>query len=138
MKVSELVAELTGHQPDGQVVIREIDAIPDRILMVESILKEDGKLPLLMGRRIQSQAAKNSIFSEALVRRAFEAHMRGEPLHHKGTVEKSDDGRYRITFDGHPILQEGFETQVEAHGFLRGFSLGFESGAAEKGEVTTP
>jgi hypothetical protein len=131
MKVSELVSALEGHQPDGPVLIREIDAVPDRILAVESIVKEADMVPLLMGRRIQSEAAKNSIFSEALVRRAFEAHMRGEPLYHKGTVEKSGDGKYRITVDGHPILQEGFETQAEARSFLRGFSLGFESGAAE-------
>jgi hypothetical protein len=29
MKISELVAELTGHQPDGPVMVSEIDAIVD-------------------------------------------------------------------------------------------------------------
>lgn len=130
MKISELVAHLNGHQPDGHIVIREIDAVPDRLLMVESIVKEEGKVPLLMGRRIQSQAARNSIFSDALFQRAFEAHMRGEPLRHSGTINRVEDGKYRITLDGRPI-EESFDTEIEARGFLRGFFLGFESGAAE-------
>lgn len=135
MKVSELVTELTGHKPDGHVVIREIDAVPDRILMVESIVKEAGMLPLLMGRRVQSQAAQDSIFSEALFRESFEAHQRGERLQHKGTIEKSGDGRYRIAVDGRPVLQGGFETEAAARGFLRGFIIGFESGVAETNEA---
>ncbi len=134
MKVSELVAELEIHQPDGHVVIQEIDAIPDKLFVVESVVKEDGMLPLLMGRRLQSRAARNSIFSEDLFKKAFEAHLRGERWQHiyKATVGKSDlDGRYRITVDGRPVLEEGFETDAEARSFLRGFILGFESGAAE-------
>ena len=134
MKVSELVAELSGHQPDGHVVIREIDAVPDRILMVESILKETGSLPLLMARRTQSVAEKNSLLSEALFQKAFEAHMRGERWQrsYKTTVEKSPlDGKYWLTLDGTPVIQEGFETDAEARSFLRGFILGRESGAAE-------
>lgn len=131
MKISQLVAELNGQLPDGPVVIREIDAVPDRLLMVESINKGEGMLPLLMGRRIQSQAAKNSLLSDALFQKAFEAHLRGERIHHRATVEKSDDGKYRLTMDGRPVLEEGFETDVEARSFLRGYILGFETGAAE-------
>lgn len=43
MKVSELVAELNGHQPDGNVVIQEIDAVANTLFIVESVVKEQGR-----------------------------------------------------------------------------------------------
>jgi hypothetical protein len=50
MKVSEVVAELTGHQPDGHVVVSEVDSM--NMFVVESVMKEEDKLPLLMVRPV--------------------------------------------------------------------------------------
>jgi hypothetical protein len=135
MKVSEVVAELTDHQPDGQVVVSEIDAVPDRVLVIESVVKEVGMLPLLMGRRLQSKAAQNSIFSESLFQKAFAAHLRGERRQHKTTIEKSVDGRYRVNVDG-KMVPADFETESEAMLFLRGFAMGFESGAETPDKIS--
>jgi hypothetical protein len=127
MKVSELVAELTGHQPDGHVMIQEIDGMSNDLFVVESVLKEDGKLPLLMARRIPtSMGPPTARFPEIVVQEAFAAHMRGERLQHsyKVTIVKSDlDGRYRVNIDGKMVLAD-FGTESEARAFLRGYMMG--------------
>jgi hypothetical protein len=124
MKVSEVVAELIGHQPDGHVVVSEVDSM--NMFMVESVMKEEGKLPLLMVRPVGRNPYGR--FPETLFQQAF-ASKRNT---YEAEIEKSPmDGKYRITVDGRPVLQAGFETEPEAKVFLRGFVLGFESGAAE-------
>jgi len=124
MKVSEVVAELTGHQPDGHVVVSEIDSM--NMFVVESVIKEEGKLPVLNARPIGRNPYGR--FPETLFQQAF-ASKRNT---YKAEIGKSPmDGKYRITVDGSPVLQEGFETESEAKVFLRGFVIGFESGAAE-------
>jgi hypothetical protein len=52
MKVFELLSELKDHRPNAPVVISEIDAAPTNLFIIESIIKEDNKCPLLMVRRI--------------------------------------------------------------------------------------
>ena len=124
MKVSEVVAELTGHQPDGHVVVSEVDSM--NTFMVESVTKEEGKLPLLMVRQIGRNPYGR--FPETLFQQAFSS----KGNRYKAEIGKSPmDGKYRVTVDGRPVLQVGFETQAEAKVFLQGFVVGFESGAAE-------
>lgn len=49
-----------------------------------------------------------------------------------GKVGKSPaDGKYRVTVDDSPVLEQEFESEAEARIFLRGFIVGFTSGAAE-------
>jgi hypothetical protein len=124
MKVSEVVAELTGHQPDGHVVVSEIDSM--NMFMVESVMKEEGKLPLLMVRPIGRNPYGK--FPETLFQQAFSS----KRNRYNAEIGKSPmDGKYRITVDGRPVLHGGFETESEAKVFLQGFVMGFESGVAE-------
>jgi hypothetical protein len=127
MKVSELVAALEGHQPDGQVVVSEIDAAPQNILVVMSVLKEQGKVPLLQARQVPtSMGPPTARFPEIVVQEAFAAHMRGERMQHsyKVIIVKSDlDGRYRVNIDGKMVLAD-FGTESEARAFLRGYMMG--------------
>jgi hypothetical protein len=109
MKVSELVAQLEGHQPDGHVVIQEIDAVSNSLFVVESVMKEEGKIPLLKVRAIGRNPYGR--FPETLFKQAFSS------KHNKYTAEigKSPmDGKYRVTVDGSPLQLEGFETESEA------------------------
>jgi hypothetical protein len=130
MKVSELVAQLEGHQPDGHVVIQEIDAVSNSLFVVESVMKEEGKIPLLKVRAIGRNPYGR--FPETLFKQAFSS------KHNKYTAEigKSPmDGKYRVTVDGSPLQMEGFETESEARIFLHGFAMGFASGTAETPRV---
>lgn len=126
MKASEVVAELTGHQPDGHVVVSEINAVPDNLFVVESVMKEEGKLPLLMARAIGRNPYGR--FPETLFQQAFAS----KRNRYKAEIGKSPmDGKYQVTVDDRPVLDGGFETESEAKVFLLGFVMGFESGAAE-------
>jgi hypothetical protein len=127
MKVSEIVAELTGHQPDGHVVVSEIDAPSNNTFIVMSVLKEDGKLPLLMARRIPtSMGPPTARCPETIFQEVVAAHMRGERLQHsyKVTIVKSDlDGRYRVNLDEKMVLAD-FGSEAEARIFLREYMIG--------------
>jgi hypothetical protein len=126
MKVSELVAELTGHQPDGQVVMREIDGVDNAVFLLESIVKEEGKVPLLMARAIGRNPYGR--FPETLFKQAFAS----KHNTYKAEIGKSPmDGKYRVTVDGMPLQTVGFETESEARIFLHGFAMGFVSGTGE-------
>lgn len=124
LKVSEVVADLTGHQLDGHVVVCEIDSM--NTFLIESVLKEAGKLPVLKVRPVRRNPYGR--FPETLFQQAFASKHNS----YQGTVGKSPvDGKYRVTVDGKLVLEQGFETDAEARIFLCGFVMGFTSGAAE-------
>jgi hypothetical protein len=127
MKVFELLSELKDHRPDAPVVISEIDAVPSNLFIIESIFKEEkDQCPLLMVRAI----GKNPYgrFPETLFQQAFSSKRNT----YKAEIGKSPmDGKYRVTVDGRPLQQVGFETESEARVFLHGFAMGFVSGTGE-------
>jgi hypothetical protein len=99
------------------------------MLIVMSVLKEDGKLPLLMARRVPtSMGPPTARFPETLFQQAFASKRNS----YYGKVGKSPvDGKYRVTVDDRPVLEQEFESEAEARLFLRGFIVGFTSGTAE-------
>jgi hypothetical protein len=124
MKVSEVVTALTGHQPNGPVVIQEIGGM-DALFVVESIAKEEGKVPLLMVRSIQRnpygrlpETFKQTFYSK-------DKKLRTE------IVMSPVDHRWRVIIENSPVLERGFDTEAEAKIFLQGFVIGFTSGTAE-------
>ena len=129
MKVSELVAELNGWQPDGHVVVREIDSV--NIFFIESILKEAGKLPLLVARQVPSMGPPITGFPEAVFQQAFSSKRTSD----QGTIAKSPvDGKYHLTVDGNPVMDLAFDSDAEAKIFLRGFVTGFSSARLKRSE----
>jgi len=120
MKVSEVVTALTDHQPDGPVVIQEIDAV-STFFLVESVTKKDG-VPILMARHLNKPP-------EVFVK-LFNEFLHSQPDQHKAAIVATVDEKYLLTVDGKPLLPR-FDTEAEAQIFLRGFIEGFTSRTAE-------
>jgi hypothetical protein len=130
MKVSELVAELNGHQPDGPVVIEEIDGIDNTLFVVESIAKEEGKIPLLMVRSTHSYGRLPNTLKQTFYSK--DAKLRTE------IVMSLVDRKWRVIVEDSPVLEKRFESEAEARIFLQGFVLGFAFGTARNTSELTP
>jgi hypothetical protein len=125
MKVSELVAELNGHQPDGEVVIQEIDGVGNAIFLIESIVNEDGSLPLLMARSVDRNPYGR--IPETLKQTFYSKHGK-----YKTEIVMSPvDRKWRVIVEDSPVLEKGFDAESEAKIFLQGFVQGFAAGTVE-------
>jgi hypothetical protein len=85
--------------------------------------KEEGKTPLLMIQSIERYPYGRlpDTLKQTFYRK--DRKLRTE------IVMSPVDRRWRVIVDDSPVLQKGFETKAEAEIFLRGFVIGFTTGA---------
>jgi hypothetical protein len=121
MKVSELLADLKDHRQDAPVLVIENDAIlPENMLTIESIIKEENTVVLLKVRSINRNPSGTLV--EALIRGS------GKVLNMKIYESVERPGKFQISIDG-TVLQQHFESQDDAKLFIQGFTFGFSAGS---------